>query len=69
MNAKGIEFFSSKQATEEILKWSNSVWKYYNIKAVATVILKDKDKEIGRIVETAQESVEKDLLQILNKNQ
>jgi predicted Rossmann-fold nucleotide-binding protein len=53
--------------TEEMLKWSDSVREYYNIKAVATIILKDKDKEIGRIVETVQESVEKDILQILNK--
>ncbi|MCD6379936.1 S9 family peptidase [bacterium] len=53
--------------TEEMLEWSNSVREYYNIKAISTIIVKNKNKEIGRIIETVQESVEKDLLQILNK--
>ena len=55
--------------TEEMLKWSDSVREYYNIKAVATIILKNKNKELGRIVETVHESVEKDIVQILTKNQ
>jgi len=55
--------------TEEMLKWSDSVREYYNIKAVATIILKNKNKELGRIVETVHESVEKDIVQMLTKNQ
>ncbi len=51
--------------TGEMLSWSDSVKKSYGIEAVATVILMEKDKEIGRIVETVQESIERDLLDLL----
>jgi len=40
----------------------------YNIKLIPTIVIKKKEKEIGRIVETPVASLEKDLLNILTQN-
>jgi hypothetical protein len=39
----------------------------YGIEKVPTVILFDRDKEIGRITETVQQSIEADLAQLVRK--
>jgi len=39
-----------------------------DIELVPTFIIYDKDKEIGRIIETPQESLEKDLVNIVNED-
>ena len=40
-----------------------------NIEFVPTFIFYESDTELGRIVETPSETMEKDILQILNKKQ
>ncbi|MBN1164294.1 MAG: S9 family peptidase, partial [Candidatus Krumholzibacteriota bacterium] len=47
--------------------WSKKTKEYYGIERVATIIVYREGKELGRIVETPEESLEKDLLEILKK--
>jgi len=41
----------------------------YNIKYVPTIIVMDRFKEVGRIIESVNTSIEEDLLDILEGNQ
>jgi thiol-disulfide isomerase/thioredoxin len=41
----------------------------YNIKYVPTIIVMDRFKEVGRIIESVNTSIEEDLLDILESNQ
>ncbi len=52
---------------EEVIEWSGAVSEFYGIEAVPTIIVKRNGQEIGRIIETATESVETDLLKILER--
>lgn len=49
----------------KVLKWSSDTKDRHNVERVATIIITRGGKEIGRIVETPEESLEKDLLKIL----
>lgn len=48
----------------EALDWSQAVRRWYNVEAVATIIVYEDGKEMGRIVETPETSLETDLLKI-----
>ena len=48
-----------------LFNWSRNVKKWFDVKSVATIIVSRSGVEIGRIVETPEESLEKDLLKIL----
>lgn len=50
----------------ELIEWSGKVREFYDIEAVASIILFREGVEIGRIVETPAESLEMDLLNILD---
>jgi hypothetical protein len=56
-----------ESTTLELIRWSKSVRKYYGITAVASIIVYRDGKEIGRIIESPEESLETDLLAILKK--
>lgn len=47
----------------------NSEHQIYNIKLVPTIIIMDRFKEVGRIVESVNTSIEKDLLDLLEAYQ
>ncbi|MBN1884725.1 MAG: S9 family peptidase [Candidatus Krumholzibacteriota bacterium] len=47
------------------LAWSDAVKRYFDVERVATIIVKRNGKEIGRIVETPDESIDADLARIL----
>lgn len=47
------------------LAWSDAVKRYFDVERVATIIVKRGGEEIGRIVETPEESIELDLARIL----
>jgi len=49
----------------ELINWSKRVREYLGVKAVPTFIICSGGKELGRIVETPEVSLEEDLLQIL----
>lgn len=49
----------------EVLDWSTELKEHYGIELVATIIVERFGREIGRIVETPEESLEKDLVRIL----
>ncbi len=67
MFAVGSSRFSTDTpAPARALNWSKKLRDYYGIERVATIILSRGGKEIGRIVETPEESLEKDLLKILS---
>jgi hypothetical protein len=51
----------------EVLGWSNRTKRFYEVELVATIIVSRGGEEIGRIIETPVESLERDLLSILNK--
>jgi len=51
----------------QVLEWSNEVKSWYGVERVATLIIKREGKEIGRIVESPQRSLEGDLLEILRE--
>ena len=50
-------------------KGLNSEHDIYNIQRVPTIIIMDRFKEVGRIVESVNTSIEKDLLEILEAYQ
>ncbi len=47
--------------------WSRNIKEFFDVERVATIILSRDGAEIGRIVETPENSLEKDLLEILEK--
>ena len=47
----------------------NAEHKIYNIQRVPTIIVMDRFREVGRIVESLNESIERDLLNILESDQ
>ncbi|UCF04478.1 MAG: S9 family peptidase [bacterium] len=51
----------------EALTWSTGIKDLYKIELVATIIVNRDGRELGRIIETPVESLEKDLLRILKK--
>jgi len=51
----------------DVLEWSNKVKAYYGIELVPTIIVTRDGKELGRIVETPKDTLEKDLLAIVKK--
>lgn len=51
----------------EVFDWSVDVKSFYNVERVATIIVTRDGKELGRIVEIPQDTLEKDLLAILKK--
>ncbi len=50
-----------------VFDWSIDTKKWYDVKAVATIIVMREGKEIGRIVEAPAETLENDLLKIVGK--
>ncbi len=52
---------------EKLLRWSDRVKSYYDVQRVATFIIYRNGREIGRIIESPRTSLEKDLLEILQK--
>jgi predicted peptidase len=49
----------------DVFEWSQNVKAWYDVEAVATIIITRDGKELGRIVESPEESLEKDLIEIL----
>ncbi|MBN2070274.1 MAG: S9 family peptidase [Candidatus Krumholzibacteriota bacterium] len=49
-----------------LFNWSRDIRKWFDVERVATIIILRDGSEIGRIVETPSESLEKDLLAILS---
>jgi dipeptidyl aminopeptidase/acylaminoacyl peptidase len=50
-----------------VFDWSQDVKSFYDVTRVATIIVTRDGKELGRIIETPQDTLEKDLLAILKK--
>jgi dipeptidyl aminopeptidase/acylaminoacyl peptidase len=68
MYAVGSSRFSAgTKVPARVLSWSKRLKDYFDVERVATIIISRGGKEIGRIVETPEESLEKDLIKILNK--
>lgn len=68
MFAVGSSRFTSDMGIpENLLSWSDSVKKRYGVERVATIIISKGGKELGRIIETPEESLEKDLLRIVKQ--
>jgi len=51
----------------DVFDWSIELKTWYDAKSVATIIVMRDGKEIGRIVEAPDGSLEKDLLAIVSK--
>jgi dipeptidyl aminopeptidase/acylaminoacyl peptidase len=51
----------------ETVAWSNDVKSWYDVSAVATIILHRGGRELGRIVETPEATLEGDLLRIVGR--
>lgn len=51
----------------EVLEWSTGLKAWYDVTAVPTIIVTRKGKELGRIVEQPETSLEGDLLKMLEK--
>ena len=49
-----------------VFKWSRDIRSSFDIERVATIIISRNGEETGRIVETPEESLEKDLLKIIS---
>ncbi len=68
MYAVGSSRFSADlQVPARVLTWSERLKDHYDVERVATIIISRGGREIGRIVETPEESLEKDLMKILEK--
>ncbi len=68
MLAVGSSRFTSDMGIpKNLLTWSDRVKKRYGVERVATIIISKGGKELGRIIETPEESLEKDLLRIITK--
>jgi len=52
---------------EKLLRWSDRVKSYYDVQRVATFIIYRNGREIGRIIESPKDSLEQDLLEILQR--
>jgi dipeptidyl aminopeptidase/acylaminoacyl peptidase len=52
---------------EGVLEWSDKTKAYYGVERVATVIVYREGREIGRIIESPEESLEQDLVRIIGK--
>jgi thiol-disulfide isomerase/thioredoxin len=52
---------------EEALAWSTDVKSWYDVTAVATIIVTRGGKELGRIVEEPEASIEEDILRFLGE--
>ncbi len=58
-------FTAAKGIPSNVLKWSDALKKKHDVERVATFIITRDGEEIGRIIESPEESLEKDLLKIL----
>lgn len=64
-NFDALEMYGVNRAKEGL----NAEHLIYNIKRVPTIIIMDRFREVGRIVESLNESIEQDLLNILEADQ
>ena len=68
MMAVGSSRFTVKMGIDQkLLDWSDAVKKYYGVERVATIILYRDGKELGRIEETPEGTLEEDLLRITTR--
>ncbi|NIO28551.1 MAG: prolyl oligopeptidase family serine peptidase [Candidatus Latescibacteria bacterium] len=63
----GSRFTREMSIPPKFLEWSNTIKAWYDVKAVATIILLRNGEEIGRIIEAPDQTLEKDLLKIVKK--
>lgn len=62
MYAVASSRFNAETPVEpEVLEWSKAVKAWYDVEAVATIIVSRGGKELGRIVESPEASIERDL--------
>jgi len=60
-------FTADSGIPEKLLRWSKEAKNYYDVERVATFIIYRNGREIGRIIESPEISLEKDLLNILSE--
>jgi hypothetical protein len=66
MFAVGSSRFTKEMGVPEtVLEWSTDVKSWYDVAAVATIIVSRGGKELGRIVEAPGTSIEADLLRFI----
>lgn len=68
MYAVGSSRFTKEmQVPEDAIEWSKNVKAWYDVTAVATIIVSRGGKELGRIVEKTDTSIENDILRFLGE--
>jgi thiol-disulfide isomerase/thioredoxin len=60
-------FTEETPVPREVLDWSKAVKSWYDVEAVATIIFSRGGKELGRIVEAPEGSIERDMADILER--